>query len=402
MSWRQQLPVHSPISIGGLLSGVGAATGLLPSRHNAVAASIARTFGARRTVLTDSGTSALVLAIRALVPAGGTIALPGYGCIDLSAAVLFAGVRARLYDLDPSTLSPDLDSLRRALSRGVDAIVVAHLYGYPADVPAVRALAAQHGACVIDDAAQGAGSTMHGIRSGGLGDLGVLSFGRGKGTTGGSGGALLVTNDAHDSAVEKMSSFGAPPLGGRTLVPLAAQWVLGRPALYRLPSSIPALKLGEMVYHPAHEPRALSHTSAAVLAGALERDDDEIRARRERADWLRTLVGASQRFRAVRVVRGGEAGYLRFAVVGPSSNVTPDVSIGALRGYPLTLEQHEPLRGVLHEGERAGAGSRTLRDQLFTLPTHSLVSRADVARCGRWLDVMPVASDLHVSANGVA
>ena len=64
-----------------------------------------------------------MLALRALVPAGGTIAYPSYACIDLTTAALGANVRVRLYDIDPVTLSPDLDSLRAAVARGVDAIL---------------------------------------------------------------------------------------------------------------------------------------------------------------------------------------------------------------------------------------------------------------------------------------
>ncbi|MDQ3520445.1 MAG: DegT/DnrJ/EryC1/StrS family aminotransferase, partial [Gemmatimonadota bacterium] len=72
-------------------------------------------FGAQAVALTDSGTSALVLALRLAAGAGGTVAFPGYACIDLAAAARFAGVRVRLYDVDPASLSPDLDSVRRTL-----------------------------------------------------------------------------------------------------------------------------------------------------------------------------------------------------------------------------------------------------------------------------------------------
>jgi len=132
-----------------------------------------------------------VLALRAFVPPGGSVAYPGYGCIDLSAAAVRAGVKVRLYDLDPVTLSPDLSSLGKTISRGVDAIVVAHMFGYPADVPGVRDLASNAGVTVIEDAAQAAGGTLETVPLGALADASILSFGRGKGTTAGSGGALL-------------------------------------------------------------------------------------------------------------------------------------------------------------------------------------------------------------------
>ena len=122
----------------------------------ALRAELQRAFGASDVALVDSGTSALALALRASTPAGGVVALPAYACVDIGAAAIFAQLRVRLYDIDPVTLSPDLASVSRVLEAGVDSIVVAHLYGYPANVPGVAALAASHGVRVIEDAAQGA------------------------------------------------------------------------------------------------------------------------------------------------------------------------------------------------------------------------------------------------------
>src|SRR5262249_44483228 len=122
----------------------------------------------------------LVLAMRIAAGTSGVVGLPSYACVDLAAAALGAGVRVRLYEVDPATLSPDLDSVRRMISRGVSAIVIAHLFGYPSDVPAVRELADREGVPVIEDAAQGAGGSLHQTRLGALGELAVLSFGRGK------------------------------------------------------------------------------------------------------------------------------------------------------------------------------------------------------------------------------
>src|SRR5690606_10994117 len=117
---RHQLPVSSPISVRGLARGAAAALlgGSTPLVR--LAAALRERFGASGTVLTDSGTSALVLALRLAAGRGGTVAYPAYGCVDLAAAAEYAGVRVRLYDLDPTTLSPDLDSVAAVLRRGVD------------------------------------------------------------------------------------------------------------------------------------------------------------------------------------------------------------------------------------------------------------------------------------------
>jgi hypothetical protein len=384
--WRWQPPVLSPVSPRSLVLGFAAASGFIAPDDEGVIITLRERYDAADALLTDSGTSALVLAFLAVVPPGGTVAYPGYACIDLTAAAVRAGIQVRLYDLDPGTLSPDIDSVRDVISRGVDAIVVAHLYGYPADVNAVRDLAALHGIPVIEDSAQGAGGTLGGVRLGALSDIAILSFGRGKGTTAGAGGAVLVrTPLLTEWARKTRAQLGGASRGGRQMVNLAAQWLLSHPLLYRLPASIPSLKLGEMVYHLAHDPHPIPAAAVAVLPTALKMDEREVACRRVHAMHLLTQMNGSSRLQPVRSVAGGESGYLRLACLDAIGAVTPRPSLGALRGYPLTVEQHEQLRPNLAPGERAGKGSAFLRDRLFTIPTHSRVGRADLARLADWV-----------------
>jgi len=197
---------------------MAAAVGLRRDSSDAVAAILRRRYGAVDAILTDSGTSALVMALQRMLPPAGTVAYPAYACIDLTAAAVAAGVQVRLYDLDPATLSPDLDSVRAAIRRGVDAIVVAHLYGYPADVTGVRKIAAEEGIPVIEDAAQGAGGAIGGVPLGSLGEIAILSFGRGKGTTGGGGGGGSRENTGAcrlDTSCEIRSERGLARRRGR-------------------------------------------------------------------------------------------------------------------------------------------------------------------------------------------
>jgi len=400
VSWRWQPPVLSPVSPRSLLSGVAAACGFTPPDDESLITTLRERYDASEVVLTDSGTSALVLALRAVAPSGGTVAYPGYACIDLTAAAVRAGVQIRLYDLDPRTLSPDLDSLRGVISRGVDAIVVAHLYGYPADVSAVRDLATVHGIPVIEDSAQGAGGTLRGTRLGALADISILSFGRGKGTTAGAGGAVFVRTPAlAEWARNTRGTLGAATRGGRQIAGLAAQWLLAHPSLYRLPASIPGLRLGEMVYHPARPPRAIAAAAAAILPAALELDDQEVACRRAHAMDLLSRMNGSARLDPIRAVAGGESGYLRLALIDRAGDATPRPSLGALRGYPLTVEQHEPLTPNLVAGEKAGKGSVFLRDRLFTVPTHSRVGHEDLARILDWLSPRAWTSKSPVSVS---
>lgn len=298
-------------------------------------------------------------------------------------------MKVRLYDLDPATLSPDLDSLRNTIERGVDAIVVAHLYGYPAEMSSVQRLARDYGIPVIEDAAQGAGGTLHDVPLGGIGDVSVLSFGRGKGATTGSGGAVLVRTP---SLVEWMrrvrNDLGEARRGAHELGALGAQWVFSHPMLYRIPASIPALKLGQMVYRPPRQPRRMPAAATVMLPAVLGYNDREVQARRVRANDLLSRVNGSRRVNPVRPVGGGAPGYLRLALADVTGCLAACPSLGVIRGYPLTLEEHEQLRPMLADREKAGAGSVLLRDRLFTLPTHSRVTSRDLATLGDWISAV--------------
>jgi len=201
--WRHQVPVHSPLSAAALLAGLRAAAtrnGGPPAAEQRVTALLKDRYSPRAVLLTESGTAALTAALLGALRdrPGRAVAMPAYVCYDLATAADGADVPVLLYDVDPTTLAPDMAHLKAVLHHGAAAIVVVHLYGCPVDLGEVNRLAAEAGAIVIEDAAQAAGATVNDRSAGTQGSLVVLSFGRGKGLTGGSGGALL----AHDAAGE--------------------------------------------------------------------------------------------------------------------------------------------------------------------------------------------------------
>jgi perosamine synthetase len=384
---RHQLPVSSTITARSLLRALAPALGDGAHERSALDAELRQAFGARDVVLVDSGTSALAMALRLTTPVDGIVALPAYACVDIGAAAIYARVRVRLYDVDPVTLSADLDSVSRVLAAGVDTIVASHLFGYPADVPAVAALAAEHGAAVIEDAAQGAWGSLLGTRLGAFGPLTVLSFGRGKGMTGGGGGALLSIGErAPDAMSAGRTRIAAPTSSLRTLAVTTAQWALGRPALYALPSSIPALHLGETIYHPAHEPRSITSASASLVRAALARASDDLAVRRRHADVLALAALSSRDVSAVRPIAGAEPGYLRFPVrlADTRTRNREQPSLGIVHGYPDTLADLAALRPSLIGDEKL-AGTRELQRSIVTLPTHSLLNEKDLMEVCRWM-----------------
>jgi perosamine synthetase len=380
---RHQLPVSSTITARALVRALGARA----HERAALDTELRQAFSASDVILVDSGTSALAMALRAASPEGGVVALPAYACVDIGAAAIHARLRVRLYDVDPVTLSADLDSVSRVLEAGVDTIVVSHLYGYPADVPAVMALATAHGATVIEDAAQGAWGSLRGRRLGAFGPLAVLSFGRGKGLTGGGGGALLTIGErASDAVTAQRARVAAPASSLRTLAVTTAQWALGRPSLYAIPSAIPSLHLGETIYHPARDARAITSASAALVRAALARADVDLAVRRRNAEVLESAARNSRDVTAIRPLPGAEPGYLRFPVrlAATRTRNREQPSIGIVHGYPDTLAELAELRSSLI-GDETLPGARELQRSIVTLPTHSLMSRKDLSKVCGWM-----------------
>lgn len=358
----------------------------------AVAEELCETYGARMLLLVGSGTEALQLALAGIhaTVSARPIALPAYSCYDVATAAIGAGVDVLLYDLDPATLGPDQSSLARVLEGTPAAIVAAHLYGYPVDMCALDRLSRESGAVLIEDAAQAASGRLNGSPLGSFGSVSVLSFGRGKGTTAGAGGALL----AHDAVGERIVSWAtrqltAPPRGWREAVTLTAQWALGRPRTYGVPASIPFLRLGETVYHAPRVPRAMSAASLRALSGGLRRANGEVAHRRSLAERLTVHARRSRRVQVVESVDGAEPGFVRLPLRANGDPVGDVVgrlgAHGAAAAYPAPLALLSPLRGRLVNADAPFPGAGTLADTLFTFPTHSLMHASDIAVLETWL-----------------
>jgi dTDP-4-amino-4,6-dideoxygalactose transaminase len=264
-------------------------------------------------------------------------------------------------------------------------------------------VSAEIGAVLIEDAAQAAGAELGGVPLGSFGSLSVLSFGRGKGTTAGAGGALL----AHDEIGRRVVGWaaarvGAAGAGVRQALGLAAQWVLGRPRLFWAPSSIPMLRIGETVYHPPGPADAMSSASVSALAVSLAASERESQGRRRLAERLLRLARRSERVRAVEPLDPTAApGYLRLPLLARGGSVTGAVEQlgmhGVAPGYPSELAALRPFGArVLNAGDRF-AGASALATTLLTFPTHGLVSETDLAALEAWLGGDESRRDIEVA-----
>lgn len=384
---RHQLPVYSPLSARAVLSGVKATlTGGEEARRD-VRSSLRAKYDPASIILTDSGTTALTLALRAVCgpEPSRPVALPAYSCYDVATAAVGADVTVRLYDLDPETLSPDLASLQDTVERGVCAIVVAHLHGIPLDLTPVLDVAREVGIPVVEDAAQAAGARYGDRPLGSFGSLSVLSFGRGKGITGCGGGALLANDRTSAAQVARLDEavLGGGKRGYSQLPELVGQWLLGRPGFYGIPTSAPFLKLGETIYREPQRPRAMSALSAGVLRTARHAQQAEMRCRSRNADRLRKTLVSSNDILPVAPPQNSEPSYLRFPVnaFDQRSQILASEaagSLGVMRGYPKPLDRLDAMKGRCLNRSQERPGATALTRRLFTIPTHSLLTRKDL------------------------
>lgn len=166
--------------------------------------------GARHCVGVSSGTAALHLALLAAgVGPGDEVITTPFTFIATVEAILMAGARPILVDIDPRTYTLDPAKLEDAITPHTKAVLPVHLYGQPADMDAIRDIAGRHGMWVVEDAAQAHGAEYKGKRTGTLGDIAGFSFYPGKNLGAyGDAGAVVTDDDALAERVRMLRDHG--------------------------------------------------------------------------------------------------------------------------------------------------------------------------------------------------
>jgi dTDP-4-amino-4,6-dideoxygalactose transaminase len=164
-------------------------------------AEFAAWLGVRHAVGVASGTEALWLALRAagLAP-GAEVVIPALTASATVTAVVEAGLRPVFGELEPGALTLDPVDVERRLTPRTRAIVPVHLYGNPADMTALMALAGAHGLAVIEDCAQAHGAQHRGRRAGTFGRAAAWSFYPTKNLGAFGDGGMVTTDDAAAAA----------------------------------------------------------------------------------------------------------------------------------------------------------------------------------------------------------
>jgi dTDP-4-amino-4,6-dideoxygalactose transaminase len=174
---------------------------------------LAGALGARDAVAVANGTDALHLSLRALgVGPGDEVVTTSISAAFSALAIVQAGARPVFVDVEAGTLNLDPERVRSALTPRTKALVPVHLYGHPADMAPLLALADEHGLAVLEDACQAHGALYQGRPVGTLrGEQGVgaLSFYPTKNLGAlGDGGAVLVNDPALASRLRQLRNGG--------------------------------------------------------------------------------------------------------------------------------------------------------------------------------------------------
>jgi perosamine synthetase len=339
-----------------------------------------RAFGVRHVFSLSSGSAALMVTLTALksLSSRREVVIPAFTCFSVAAAVVHAGLRPVLCDVDATTFDFDEDRLAEAVTDRTLCVIAHHLFGVPAAIAATRRVCERHGALLIEDAAQALGIDAAGGRLGTQGDAGIFSFGRGKHVTCGSGGMVMTNSWVLAAAIGRSyATLDAAPRMVRLKESLKAilMMIFIHPWLYWIPVAVPGLGLGRTTY-PA---RIALHRLSGFQAGLLRR----WRRRLARSNDARAAaVSYFTRALSLREASGPAHPYLRLPIVAADAQARQRVfALSQKRGLGLSVAYPTPINEIPEIASTFGAqrfpSARRLSERLLTLPTHHWLSERD-------------------------
>lgn len=170
---------------------------------------LSRYHGGRRALCLSSATAGLHLTLLALeLKEGDEVITTPFTFVATLNAIVLAGGRPVLIDIDPATLNMDLSKLEAAITPRTRALLPVHFAGLPCDLDAIYALAKKHRLRVVEDCAHAIGATYKDRKIGAFGDVQVMSFHPNKNITTGEGGAVITDDAEIISKVERLRFHG--------------------------------------------------------------------------------------------------------------------------------------------------------------------------------------------------
>lgn len=308
--------------------------------------------GVPHTMAVANGTVALHLALLALgIGPGDEVIVPSLTYIATANAVLYTGATPVFADVRCDTWCLDAAHVKELIGPRTSAIIAVHLYGHPADMVALRAIADRHGLGLIEDAAEAPFATLDGRATGSLGDVATFSFFGNKILSCGEGGAVTTGDAALAARIRLLRGQGMDPRR-RYFFPVVGY-------NYRLTNVAAAILCAQM--ERRDELLARRHALYREYDAEFGRDDrvelQVVDTRAVRSPWLYTMLVAP------------DAGVTR-------DDVTDALSILGVETRPMFIPLHT-LPPYAHLSTPPLPVTLNLAERGFSLPTSSTLDPED-------------------------
>ena len=395
-------------------------------------------FGSKHCFLVSSGKAALTVILRALHglhPERDEVLIPAFICYSVPSAIVRAGLKIKLCDVNPDTLDFDYDQLEELITQSSKleaernlkglakkeypvsgtqhpvssdngqqtinhvhadprllGVIPAHLFGLPANVEHVRSLVVDPLVSIVEDAAQAFGAKGNGKKSGTLGDVSFFSLGRGKALSTVEGGIILTDRDdiadRIGSCLSDTQKYNALELI-RLIINAISLILFQRPALFWFPKALPFLRVGDTIYDHRFKIRKISAFQAGMAKNWQSKLEKFHKSRKKNSRHWRSLT-YSDAFYCYRSKNGDEPNLLRYPVKIADKNILESMlkssqaeGLGIMPTYPDSINGINELRDVFM-GQIFPAAEK-LPHQLATLPIHPYVSHKDIKKISKLL-----------------
>ncbi|MDO8275631.1 MAG: DegT/DnrJ/EryC1/StrS family aminotransferase [Serpentinimonas sp.] len=205
--YRELKPQLEP----ALLAALEATQFILGPNVQAFETEAAAYLGVKHAISCANGTDALHLALRALgLGPGDEVITTPFTFIATAEAIAYVGAKTVFVDIDPRSFNLDVEQVARAIGPRTKALLPVHLFGQPANMAPLQALAQQHGLHLIEDCAQSFGARVAGRMTGSIGDVSAFSFFPSKNLgCYGDGGMVSTQSDALAETLRMLRNHGS-------------------------------------------------------------------------------------------------------------------------------------------------------------------------------------------------
>ncbi|MDW7774279.1 MAG: DegT/DnrJ/EryC1/StrS family aminotransferase [Desulfobulbaceae bacterium] len=381
-------PAASPITSIDFLRGI-AAIFQGQQRIKRFDEEVKRYFDVPHCFLLSSGKAALTIILRSLhdlYPERYEVVIPAYNCYSVPSAITRAGLTVTPCDIDPQTLDFNFDhlsSLFLSNRKKILAVVPAHFFGLPSDIPRLRKISPDPEITIIEDAAQAMGGATGGKKLGTLGDAGFYSLGRGKAFSTVEGGIIITGNTELAGRIRQYySQVQDYDLAetGKLIINALLLVFFQHPLFFWFPKGLPFLNLGETIYDPDFKIKKLSPFQAGLAAAWQEKLAAFMRQRNKKTGMMEELLDGGIFLDAAGT---SKASLIRLPIVVHDLEKRKRIlaesnrlGLGVMPTYPAPVNCIDELQ-YLH-AEREFTAAREMCEKIITLPVHPFVTGKDV------------------------